>query len=214
MFTTDLVNLYNRNIFKTSLYIYTFQDEKCRLMRNLSLSMSISCYSVSFQFRHFLLLRFCRSQTFCAVNFRDQAIILIHLFNMPCKNNFNQTFILWFKSASIGFGDQTISLHKFRPLFLYSSYNHLGKFEEFLKIYFEIHEELNPFLVWVLIIFLILIIMLARSISWKHPSNSNFSEIYYNLVFFLETKESSFCHNILNSYIFARLNYLTRSKII
>ena len=87
MFTTDLVNLYNRNIFKTSLYIYTFQDEKCRLMRNLSLSMSISCYSVSFQFRHFLLLRFCRSQTFCAVNFRDQAIILIHLFNMPCKKH-------------------------------------------------------------------------------------------------------------------------------
>ena len=38
MFTTDLVNLYNRNIFKTSLYIYNFQDEKCRLMRNLSLS--------------------------------------------------------------------------------------------------------------------------------------------------------------------------------
>ena len=28
MFTTDLVNLYNRNIFKTSLYIYIFQDEK------------------------------------------------------------------------------------------------------------------------------------------------------------------------------------------
>ena len=42
MFTTDLVNLYNRNIFKTSLYIYIFQDEKCRLMRNLSLSMSIT----------------------------------------------------------------------------------------------------------------------------------------------------------------------------
>ena len=39
MFTTDLVNLYNRNIFKTSLYIYIFHDEKCRLMRNLSLSM-------------------------------------------------------------------------------------------------------------------------------------------------------------------------------
>ena len=39
MFTTDLVNLYDRNIFKTSLYIYIFQDEKCRLMRNLSLSM-------------------------------------------------------------------------------------------------------------------------------------------------------------------------------
>ena len=39
MFTTDLFNLYNRNIFKTSLYIYTFQDEKCRLMRNLSLAM-------------------------------------------------------------------------------------------------------------------------------------------------------------------------------
>ena len=39
MFTTDLVNLYNRNIFKTSLYIYIFQDEKCRLMHNLSLSM-------------------------------------------------------------------------------------------------------------------------------------------------------------------------------
>ena len=42
MFTTDLVNLYNRNIFKPSLYIYIFQDEKCRLMRNLSLSMSSS----------------------------------------------------------------------------------------------------------------------------------------------------------------------------
>ena len=39
MFTTDQVNLYNRNIFNTSLYIYIFQDEKCRLMRNLSLSM-------------------------------------------------------------------------------------------------------------------------------------------------------------------------------
>ena len=39
MFTTDLVNLYNRNNFKTSLYIYIFQDEKCRLMRNLALSM-------------------------------------------------------------------------------------------------------------------------------------------------------------------------------
>ena len=39
MFTTDLVNLYNRNIFKTTLYIYIFQDEKCRLMHNLSLSM-------------------------------------------------------------------------------------------------------------------------------------------------------------------------------
>ena len=36
MFTTDLVSLYNRNIFKTSLYIYIFQDEKCRLLRNLS----------------------------------------------------------------------------------------------------------------------------------------------------------------------------------
>ena len=42
MFTTDLVNLYNRNIFKTSLYMYIFLDEKCRLMRNLSLSMVIS----------------------------------------------------------------------------------------------------------------------------------------------------------------------------
>ena len=39
MFTTDLVNLYIRNIFKTSQYIYIFQDEKSRLMRNLSLSM-------------------------------------------------------------------------------------------------------------------------------------------------------------------------------
>ena len=28
MFTTDLVNLYNRNIFKTFLYIYIIQDEK------------------------------------------------------------------------------------------------------------------------------------------------------------------------------------------
>ena len=42
MFTTDLVNLYNRNILKTFLYIYIFQDEKCRLMRNLSLSMGNS----------------------------------------------------------------------------------------------------------------------------------------------------------------------------
>ena len=41
MFTTGLINLYNRNIFKTSLYIYIFQDEKCRLMHNLSLSMHI-----------------------------------------------------------------------------------------------------------------------------------------------------------------------------
>ena len=39
MFTTDLGNLYNRNIFKTSLCIDIFQNEKCRLMRNLSLSM-------------------------------------------------------------------------------------------------------------------------------------------------------------------------------
>ena len=38
MFTTD----YNRNIFKTSLYIYIFQDEKCRLMRNLSLYMEVT----------------------------------------------------------------------------------------------------------------------------------------------------------------------------
>ena len=44
MFTTDLVNLYNRNIFKTSLYIYIFQDEECRLMRNLSLSMVTTVY--------------------------------------------------------------------------------------------------------------------------------------------------------------------------
>ena len=42
MLKTDLVNLYNRNFFETSLYIYIFQDEKCRLMRNLSLSMVLS----------------------------------------------------------------------------------------------------------------------------------------------------------------------------
>ena len=42
MFTTDLVNLFNRNISKTSLYIYIFQDEKYRLMLNLSLSMATS----------------------------------------------------------------------------------------------------------------------------------------------------------------------------
>ena len=30
MFTTDLINPDNRNIFKTYLYIYIFQDEKCR----------------------------------------------------------------------------------------------------------------------------------------------------------------------------------------
>jgi len=47
MFTTDLVNLYNRNIFKTSLYIYIFQDEKCRLMRNLSLSMVNSRFLIN-----------------------------------------------------------------------------------------------------------------------------------------------------------------------
>jgi len=34
-----MFTIYNRNIFKTSLYIYIFQDEKCRLLRNLSLSM-------------------------------------------------------------------------------------------------------------------------------------------------------------------------------
>ena len=39
MFKIDLVNQYNINIFKTSLYINIVQDEKCRLMRNLSLSM-------------------------------------------------------------------------------------------------------------------------------------------------------------------------------
>ena len=33
--------------FKTSLYIYIFQDEKCRLMRNLSLSMVESDNSVN-----------------------------------------------------------------------------------------------------------------------------------------------------------------------
>ena len=44
MFTTDQVNLYKRNIFKTSLYIYIFQDEKCRRMRNLSLSMVFWCF--------------------------------------------------------------------------------------------------------------------------------------------------------------------------
>ena len=32
MFTTHLVNIYNKNIFKTSVYIYIFQDEKCRLI--------------------------------------------------------------------------------------------------------------------------------------------------------------------------------------
>ena len=42
--TEDLFNLYNRNIFKTSLYIYIFQDEKCRLMRNLSLSMDMTSW--------------------------------------------------------------------------------------------------------------------------------------------------------------------------
>ena len=46
MFTTDLVNLYNRNIFKTSRYINIFQNEKCRLMRNLSLSMLLNLYLV------------------------------------------------------------------------------------------------------------------------------------------------------------------------
>ena len=50
MFTTDLGNLYNRNIFKTSLYIYIFQDEKCRLMRNLSLSMTTPGSSVSISY--------------------------------------------------------------------------------------------------------------------------------------------------------------------
>ena len=47
MFTTDLVNLYNKNIFKISLYIYICQDEKCRLMRNLSLSMDVTHVSTS-----------------------------------------------------------------------------------------------------------------------------------------------------------------------
>ena len=35
MFTTDLVNLYNMNIFKTSLYIYIFHNEKCRLAQSI-----------------------------------------------------------------------------------------------------------------------------------------------------------------------------------
>ena len=47
MFTTDLVNLYNKNIFKISLYIYICQDEKCRLMCNLSLSMDVTHVSTS-----------------------------------------------------------------------------------------------------------------------------------------------------------------------
>ena len=38
-FSNSVGNLYNRNIFRTSLYIYIVQDEKCHLMRNLSLSM-------------------------------------------------------------------------------------------------------------------------------------------------------------------------------
>ena len=56
MFTTDLVNLYNRNVFKTSLYNYIFQDEKCRLMRNLSLSM-IMAYSYSTNIKYAVRLR-------------------------------------------------------------------------------------------------------------------------------------------------------------
>ena len=48
MFTTDLVNLYNRNIFKTSLYFYIFQDEKCRFMRNLSLFMIVVGYETMY----------------------------------------------------------------------------------------------------------------------------------------------------------------------
>ena len=51
MFTTDLFNLYNRNIFKTSLYIYIVQDEKCRLMRNLSLSMVFNLNVFSYTYR-------------------------------------------------------------------------------------------------------------------------------------------------------------------
>ena len=35
-------SVYNRNIFKTSLYTYIFQDVKCRLMHNRSLSMPYS----------------------------------------------------------------------------------------------------------------------------------------------------------------------------
>ena len=54
MFTTDLVNLYNRIIFKTSLYIYIFQDEKFRFMRNLSLSMVSNLQDSMYQFCEFL----------------------------------------------------------------------------------------------------------------------------------------------------------------
>ena len=54
MFTTDQVNLYNRNIFKTSLYIYIFQDEKFRFMRNLSLSMVSNLQDSMYQFGEFL----------------------------------------------------------------------------------------------------------------------------------------------------------------
>jgi len=52
MFATDLGNLYNRNIFKTSLYIYIFQDEKCRLMRNLSLSMLLAHKLKTYKFEN------------------------------------------------------------------------------------------------------------------------------------------------------------------
>ena len=52
MFTTDLGILYNRNSFKTSLYIYIFQDEKCRLMRNLSLSMLLANKLKTYKFEN------------------------------------------------------------------------------------------------------------------------------------------------------------------
>ena len=78
MFTTDLVNLYNRKILKTSLYIYIFQDEKCRLMRNLSLSMYKSC---SYSYHRCV-------QSYSAMSeqcLRTQNLVLLLLPQQICK---------------------------------------------------------------------------------------------------------------------------------
>ena len=71
MFTTELVNLYNRNIFKTSLYIYIFQDEKCRLSLSMVESFNflfkqtrcavceVNAFSVKFRYAKPLTTFFC-----------------------------------------------------------------------------------------------------------------------------------------------------------
>ena len=95
MFTTGLVNIYNRNIFKTSLYIYIFQDEKCRLMRNLSLSMvlpqvirriheqSILPHLQSAQFLQIIKKKKFKKKSFSLIYLRIQPYYALQLQQQP-----------------------------------------------------------------------------------------------------------------------------------